>query len=216
MRIISRRQAVSYVLSSLAIAASATGSRAASRDQIDANVDATLREFSLRVGGARELLAKSAAVLVFPSVIKAGMGIGGEYGEGVLLIRGRPAGYYNTISASVGFQLGAQSRSVIIAFMTPEALASFRRVKGWKVGVDGSVALVTVGIGGSVELEQSRQPHRGLHFRRQRAHVQSDPGGLEDQPHRPLTDPQRVKRSNGPTQVVGLGPRRVIASSDAT
>jgi lipid-binding SYLF domain-containing protein len=164
MRIISRRQAVSYVLSSLAIAASATGSRAASRDQIDADVDATLREFSLRVGGARELLAKSAAVLVFPSVIKAGMGIGGEYGEGALLIRGRPAGYYNTIAASVGFQLGAQSRSVIIAFMTPEALASFRRVKGWKVGVDGSVALVTVGIGGSVDSSKVASPIVGFIF----------------------------------------------------
>ena len=54
------------------------------------------------------------------------MGIGGEYGEGALRIRGRTDGYYNIISASIGFQLGVQTRSVIIMFMTPEALDSFR------------------------------------------------------------------------------------------
>jgi lipid-binding SYLF domain-containing protein len=80
-----------------------------------------------------QTVAKSAAVLVFPSVIKAGIGIGGEYGEGALLTRGRTLEYYNTVSASIGFQLGAQARSIIIVFMTPEALASFRRVlEGWR------------------------------------------------------------------------------------
>jgi lipid-binding SYLF domain-containing protein len=164
MRTISRRHAVSLALSSLAIIGSATASEASTAVKIDADVDATLREFSYRIGGARELLAKSAAVLVFPSVIKAGMGIGGEYGEGALLVRGRTVGYYNTISASFGFQLGAQARSVIIAFMTPEALASFRRVKGWKVGVDGSVALVTVGVGGSVDSSKVASPIVGFIF----------------------------------------------------
>ena len=59
--------------------------------------------------------------LVFPTVVKAGFGIGGEYGEGVLQIRGQTAGYYNIISGSIGFQLGAQARSVIIMFMTEQA-----------------------------------------------------------------------------------------------
>ena len=165
MRTISRRQAVSLaLLSPLAIVGSTARSDASSAVKIDADVDATLREFSFRIGGARELLGKSAAVLVFPSVIKAGMGIGGEYGEGALLVRGRTVGYYNTISASVGFQLGAQSRSVIIAFMTPEALAGFRRVKGWKVGIDGSVALITVGLGGSVDSSKIANPIVGFIF----------------------------------------------------
>jgi lipid-binding SYLF domain-containing protein len=165
MKRITRRQAAALTVSSaLALIASAARSEARSGPAIDADVDATLREFAYRIGGARELLAKSAAVLVFPSVIKAGMGIGGEYGEGALLVRGRTAGYYNTISASVGFQLGAQSRSVIIAFMTPEALAGFRRVKGWKVGVDGSVALITVGIGGSIDSSKIASPIVGFIF----------------------------------------------------
>jgi lipid-binding SYLF domain-containing protein len=165
MGTISRRQAVSLALfSPVALVGSRTASEAYSAGRIDADVDATLREFSYRVGGARELVAKSAAVLVFPSVIKAGMGIGGEYGEGALLVHGRTAGYYNTISASVGFQLGAQARSVIIAFMTPEALAGFRRVHGWKVGVDGSVALITVGVGGSIDSSKIASPIVGFIF----------------------------------------------------
>jgi len=60
--------------------------------------------------------------LVFPSVIKAGVGIGGEYGEGALRIGGKTVDYYNTAAASIGFQLGAQSKRVIIVFMENEAL----------------------------------------------------------------------------------------------
>lgn len=137
---------------------------AASAYEIDSGVDRTLREFFHQIRGSRELLDKSAAVLVFPTVIKAGMGIGGEYGEGALLIRGRRVGYYNTISASIGFQLGAQARSVIIVFMTEAAHESFRRVSGWKVGVDGSVALITIGVGGSIDSSKIASPIVGFIF----------------------------------------------------
>jgi len=135
---------------------------AASAYEIDADVRAALSHFYATVGGARELVHDAAAVLVFPSVVKAGMGFGGEYGEGALLRRGRTEGYYNTISASVGFQLGVQARTVIICFMTEEAFMSFRRKAGWKVGVDGSVALVTVGVGGSIDTNQIRKPVIGF------------------------------------------------------
>jgi len=165
MRIINRREAARLALvAPFAIAASTEESEAYSRFRIDTDVHATLREFTYHIGGARELLAKASAVLVFPSVFKAGMGVGGEYGEGALLIHGGTVGYYNTISASFGFQLGAQARSVIIAFMTPEALEGFRRVRGWKVGVDGSVALITVGIGGSIDSSKIASPIVGFIF----------------------------------------------------
>jgi lipid-binding SYLF domain-containing protein len=163
-RITRRRAAALTAVSALALVTGLPRAEASSAAAIDADVDATLREFSYRIAGGRELLHKAAAVLVFPTVIKAGMGFGGEYGEGALLVRGRTAGYYNTISASIGFQLGAQARSVIIAFMTPEALASFRRVKGWKVGVDGSVALITVGVGGSIDSSKIASPIVGFIF----------------------------------------------------
>ena len=165
MRMICLRRAVLLAfLSIFAITGTAPRTEARSAARIDADVEATLTEFFSQVRGSRELVAKSAAVLVFPSVIKAGMGIGGEYGEGALLVRGRTVEYYNTISASIGFQLGAQARSVIIVFMTPEALASFRRVDGWKVGVDGSVALITVGVGGSIDTTRIASPIVGFIF----------------------------------------------------
>jgi lipid-binding SYLF domain-containing protein len=144
--------------------ASAPRGEAASARQIDADVRGTLEAFFAQVHGSRELVSKSAAVLVFPTVIKAGIGIGGEYGEGSLLTRERTVDYYNLVSASIGFQLGAQSRSVILVFMTPEALASFRRTHGWKIGVDASVAIVTVGAGGSIDTARIASPIVGFIF----------------------------------------------------
>lgn len=144
------------------MAASAPQSHAASAREIDAGVHATLDRFFYKVGGARELAHKAVGLLVFPSIVKAGFGFGGEYGEGALLIDGRNAGYYNTVSASVGFQIGVQERSVIIAFMTPQALRQFRNTAGWKVGVDGSVAIITVGIGGSIDTNKITSPVVGF------------------------------------------------------
>jgi lipid-binding SYLF domain-containing protein len=142
----------------LAIFAAAPQAQAASGPEIDADVDATLSRFSYQVGGAEDLLRRAAGVLVFPSVVKAGIGVGGEYGEGALRIGGRTTAYYNTISASFGFQLGVQARSVIIVFMSDEALRNFRRKDGWKIGVDGSVTVVTLGVGGSIDSNQIRRP----------------------------------------------------------
>jgi lipid-binding SYLF domain-containing protein len=136
--------------------------RAASAYEIDVGVDATLDRFFHNVRGARELADKSVGILVFPSVVKAGFGVGGEYGEGALRIRGRTVEYYNTLSASVGFQLGVQERSVIIMFMTPEALDQFRRTAGWKIGADASVAIITVGIGGSIDTNKITSPVIGF------------------------------------------------------
>ena len=157
-----RYEGVSYARGGLTFRSSSScrtcESEAASAAEIDAGVGATLQSFQRQFPGARELGRKAAGVLVFPSVIKAGLGIGGEYGEGVLIIRGEPAGYYNIISASFGFQLGVQSRSVIIMFMTEEALAGFRNAYGWKVGVDGSIVVVTVGAGGSIDTDTLTSP----------------------------------------------------------
>jgi len=130
----------------------------AAATEINADANATLQSFVAQNPSARELGRKAAGILVFPSVIKAGIGLGGEYGEGVLIIRGEPAGYYNLVSASFGFQLGVQSRSVIIMFMTEEALAGFQNAYGWKVGVDGSIVVVTVGTGGSIDTDSLTSP----------------------------------------------------------
>lgn len=147
-----------------AMLAAPTGGHAASRAQIDAEVSATLDRFFAQVGGGRELANRAEAVLIFPEIVKAGIGIGGEYGEGALHIRGRTAGYYNLIGASFGFQLGIQTRSVIIMFMTPAALAGFQARAGWEIGVDGSVALITVGAGGAIDTNNVLDPIVGFIF----------------------------------------------------
>ena len=135
---------------------------AASAAEIDREANNTLHSFVEQVSGARELANKAAGILVFPSVVKAGIGLGGEYGEGIMLNQQRVVGYYNLISASFGFQLGVQERSVIIMFMTRDALDQFDRTAGWKVGVDGSVAIITVGIGGSIDTDKVTQPVIGF------------------------------------------------------
>ena len=132
--------------------------------EIEGNVDATLRQFYSQVYSGRELVKKAAAVLVFPNVVKAGFGIGGSYGEGALRIGGRTAGYYNTASASIGFQIGAQGRSVVILFMTKSALRNFRARDGWEIGVDGSVVLITVGAGAEVDTNNIVDPIIGFMF----------------------------------------------------
>ncbi|WDI32319.1 YSC84-related protein [Hyphococcus flavus] len=131
---------------------------AASKEKIDRRSDEALAEFRDEISGADDVLAKAAGVLVFPSVKKAGIGIGGEYGEGALRVGGNSVAYYSTASASIGFQLGAQARTQIIAFLDPKALEKFRLSDGWEVGVDASVAVITLGAGGAIDATQINQP----------------------------------------------------------
>lgn len=131
---------------------------AGSKSKIDRKVDNALAEFRDDIGGADAVLAKAVGVLVFPSVKKAGIGIGGEYGEGALRIGGRTVAYYNTAAASIGFQLGAQARRQIIVFLDQKALEKFRASEGWEIGVDASVAVVTLGAGGAIDTTTLDQP----------------------------------------------------------
>ena len=137
---------------------------AASRDEIDAEVKQAIKSFRTQTSAGYELSKKAAGMLVFPNVIKAGIGIGGEYGEGALLVHGKTVAYYSVAAASIGFQLGAQSRSQIVLFMNKKALSQFRSSEGWKAGVDGSVALATLGAGGAIDSETAKQPIIGFIF----------------------------------------------------
>jgi lipid-binding SYLF domain-containing protein len=127
------------------IAFSINTAQAASSVEIDIKVEEALKRFKVEVPGAEKFLAKAAGVLVFPDVVKAGFGIGGEYGEGALLIKGKTVDYYNTAAASIGFQIGAQFKTVMMVFLKKDALTKFRNSKGWEAGVDGSVALIELG-----------------------------------------------------------------------
>jgi lipid-binding SYLF domain-containing protein len=132
--------------------------QAAKKIVLDAQIEQAIQEF-YELSSAGEALAKKAdAMLVFPSVKKAGVGIGGEYGEGALIIDGEIVQYYSTASASIGFQLGAQVKTQIILFLDKGALKNFRDANGWEVGVDGSVAVATLGAGGQIDSKSINQP----------------------------------------------------------
>ncbi len=135
---------------------------AKSATEIDIGVDGTLDRFAEEVTGGRQFLAKAAGVLVFPEVLKAGIGIGGEYGEGALRVGGKTVDYYSTASASIGLQLGVQQKSIVVVFLTSEALRDFRKSDGWKAGVDGSVALIEWGVGKDINTESIKDPVVGF------------------------------------------------------
>ena len=116
------------------------------------------------MGGSATLAEKAKGILVFPSVLKAGFWIGGQFGEGALRVNGKTVNYYNIAGASFGFQFGAQSKSIILLFMTNEALSDFRRSAGWEAGLDGSVALANVGAGGTLDSNTLQQPIIGFVF----------------------------------------------------
>jgi len=137
---------------------------AASKVEIDAKVKASVVSFYVQVKSGKELANKAAGMLVFPEVYKAGIGLGGEYGEGALLVKGKKSSYYSTAAASIGFQLGAQVKSQVILFMTKKALKQFQNSKGWKAGVDGSIAVANVGAGGEIDTHTANKPVIGFIF----------------------------------------------------
>ncbi|MFA5167227.1 MAG: YSC84-related protein [Candidatus Omnitrophota bacterium] len=146
-------------------------SYAKSAREIDASVDTALTRFQKDVFAAKDMLAKAKGVLILPKVFKAGIGIGGEYGVGALRIKGKTVDYYNIIGGSVGFQFGAQVRNIYLLFMEDRALQNFQSSDGWRAGVDGSVALITIGADGSVDTTKTNASiiayvldHKGLMY----------------------------------------------------
>ena len=135
-----------------------TPSTAESRHAVDASYQETLDRLYATTPGSRELVAKARGVLVFPRVISAGLVVGGAYGEGQLREHGRPEGYYRTVTGSVGWQIGAQSRSLVFLFMTEDALGRFLASHGWSGGVDASVAVLTVGANGALDANAAMAP----------------------------------------------------------
>jgi lipid-binding SYLF domain-containing protein len=140
------------------------GVQARSAKEIDVSVDVALDRFKNEVPGAKEFLNNAKGVLVIPNVIRTGFVFGGEYGEGAMLIDGKTVDYYSIAAGSFGFQFGAQSKNIVIVFMDENALTKFRDSLGWRAGVDGSVALIDLGAGGSVDTKNVQHPIVGFIF----------------------------------------------------
>jgi lipid-binding SYLF domain-containing protein len=148
-----------------------TASHAATAQAIDASADRALAQFRSQVKGADAFLRSAKGILIFPEVIQAGIGIGGEYGEGVMRIHGKSVAYYSIAAGSIGFQFGAQQKSILVAFLTDQELKNFRASvrtdKSWQVGVDGSITLVNLGGQASINSATINQPVVGFVFGQQ-------------------------------------------------
>ena len=137
---------------------------AATAKEINVSVDVALERFTKEVKGASDFLKAAKGILVVPNVLQAGLIIGGEYGEGALRIGGQTVDYYNITAASLGYQIGAQRKDVILVFMDEAALKKFRNSDNWQAGVDGTVTVMEYGAEGSIDTTKFKQPIVGFVF----------------------------------------------------
>lgn len=137
---------------------------AETKPEIDVSVRETLKQFDDLNSHNAHLLSTAAGTLVFPRVTKGGLGVAGEYGEGALRVDGKTVGYYSVSSASIGLTVGAAKRSEVIVFTTPDALAKFTSSKGWSMGADTGVAMISKGAGADYDTETLQKPVMGFVF----------------------------------------------------
>lgn len=128
------------------------------RQQIDADVNATLSRLYSTSSQARQLVGGASGVLVFPSLMGGSFVLGGEYGRGALRANGATLGYYRLGGFSLGFQAGVQSRALVLVFTNQQALREFQNSNGWSVGAGASVDLATMGADGRVDSAQLNKP----------------------------------------------------------
>jgi len=118
--------------------------------EISKDSQAALQALYKNVPKAKEIGGKALAVLVFPSVIKAGLGVGGQYGDRALIKGGKTVAYYNTSGASVGLQAGAQKYGYALFFMNANALQQIDKADGFDIGVGPTVVVMDEGMAKSM------------------------------------------------------------------
>ncbi len=140
-------------LSAVIMAAGTMGPRVAFADtaaEIDRNVDAALQNLYAKTPAAKELSKVAKGILVYPDIVKGGLIVGGQYGEGALLKGGKTVGYYNTVAASYGLQVGLQKFGFALFFLTDPDLEYLDKSGGWEIGVGPSIVIVDEGLAKSL------------------------------------------------------------------
>ena len=137
---------------------------AASAAEINKNADAVMVKLYEKYPDAKTLMAKAKAVLIFPSIYKAGFMFGAQYGEGVLRRGKKPVGYYNTVAASYGWQAGAQAFGYALFFMNDKALDYFHKSEGFEIGVGPSIVVLDKGMAKSLTTTTARSDVYAIFF----------------------------------------------------
>lgn len=140
-----------FILGLAFIGLDGTGTlHAATKGEIDRDVQAALETLYTSAPGARELGKQAKGILVFPKVVKGGFVFGGQYGEGALIQNGKTIGYYNSVAASYGLQAGVQSFGYALFFMSDEDLGYLDRSGGWEIGSGPSIVVADAGVAGAL------------------------------------------------------------------
>ncbi len=141
-------------LAAMTLAAAVSGpiatAHAASRAELERNSIRALDNLYAKNPAARQLGRKAVAILVFPTIVKAGFMFAGQIGEGALLRGGKATGFYNSMAASYGFQAGAQKFGYALFFMSKDALAYLDKSNGWELGSGPSLVVVDEGMAKSL------------------------------------------------------------------
>ena len=143
-----RTFAVSFVASLFLLLVSDV--HAESAHEMQRSAREALQELYRTTPAAKAIGEKAAGILVFPEIIKGGFVVAAQYGNGVLFRRGAVAGYYNTSSASFGFQAGVQKFGYALFFMTEDDLTYLSSSSGWEIGALPSLTVVDTGIARSL------------------------------------------------------------------
>ncbi|QIL72550.1 twin-arginine translocation pathway signal [Diaphorobacter sp. HDW4B] len=125
---------------------------------VNTRANAALERLYTNAPGSKEMIAKSKGVLIFPSVVGGSFVVGVEHGRGVLREHGKNTAFYSTTGASIGWQIGGQSKAVIYVFNTDEALAKFKASNGWTAGADAQVTVGRVGANSSIDTTTAQDP----------------------------------------------------------
>jgi len=167
---ITRRHALSALAATTATAIVPLPALAADAATIDARVNLAMGRLWNEVPSARDLASRARAMLIMPEVVKGGFIIGGAYGEGGLRLNDavegyeKKGGYFSVGAASLGLQIGVQSTSHVLFFMTDTALAKFRAANGWEIGADAEVTFPDAGLSTGVNSTTFEKPIIGVVF----------------------------------------------------
>jgi lipid-binding SYLF domain-containing protein len=142
----------------LAPGSAAAAIDAADKAKMDSAVDGALSNLYTSVPGSQDITARAAGILVFPRIGKTSFLVGAEHGDGALRIGNNDVDYYKLGGLSFGIQVGGERRSMVMAFMTQDALQRFQASSGWDVGADATVAVVKTGASGKVDASQLDKP----------------------------------------------------------
>lgn len=146
---INRRQLNALLMTtaaSLSLGAFATPALGASAEVLDTDAAQTLQALYKANPVAEAVSKKARAILVFPKIVKAGLVFGGSYGEGVLMKNGKVTDYYNSVSASWGWQAGAESYAYVVFLTSDKAVKYLSSSKGWEFGVGPTIVAVNEGV----------------------------------------------------------------------